>query len=362
VTAPANDGVSLWVGCYTQDMEGEGEGIVALRRDARGAYQQLGAATPVASPTFLALHPSQPVLYAVSEGAAQVGAYRYDADGALDASGPVGTAGAYACHVAVDSGGEFLVVSCWGDGAVLLFELEPDGSLGRRHSGVASRDPHGEDRQSRAHACLMLGGGRMVTSDIGHDVLRLWRFSRGSGFEPQGTAVLPHGSGPRHFARSSRGVVYVSTEYSIEVAMLVPAASGGSGPALELRGMFPVSATGAQPDDAGAEICLDADERHLFVGVRGSNRICMLDIGADGFPTPAAEADCGGVWPRHHCIDAGRLLVALERSSALASFALGADGTLVGPPVLLRTGSPSCVLPQRLSAARVSPRCGWSRS
>jgi 6-phosphogluconolactonase (cycloisomerase 2 family) len=348
VTVRPNDATALlWVGCYTRDMEGEGEGIVALRRNAHGAYEPIGSATPVESPSFLALHPSQPVLYAASEGAGQLRAYHWGADGALEARGPVGVAGACACHVAVDPGGEFLVVSCWGDGSVLLFELEADGSLGRRHSGVPSQDPHGEARQSRAHACLMLGGARMVTSDIGHDVLRFWRFSRESGLEPDGTAVLPRGSGPRHFARSSRGVVYVSTEYSIEVAMLVPAGSVASGPALELQAMFPASATGAQPGDAGAEICLDAEERHLYVGVRGSNRICMLDLGADGSPTPAAEADCGGVWPRHHCIDAGRLVVALQRSSALASFALRADGTLAQPPMLVRTGSPSCVLPQR---------------
>jgi 6-phosphogluconolactonase len=340
-------GVALWVGCYTRDMDGAGEGIVALRRDARGTYEPLRPPTPVASPSFLALHPSLPVLYAVSEGAQQVHAYRYDAGGELGAIGPVGSAGAYACHLAVDASGEFLVVSCWGDGAVLAFELEPDGSLGRRHAGARSLDPHGEERQSRAHACLMLGGGRMITSDLGHDALRFWRFSPARGLEPEATTVLPRGSGPRHFARTSQGVVYVSTEYSVEVALLVPAGSAGPGPALELRGMVPAAASGAQPGDAGAEICLDAAERHLYVGVRGSNRICTLRIGADGSPAPVSEADCGGVWPRHHCIDAGRLVVALERSGALAGLDLHGDGSLGRPSQLLPTGSPSCVLSQR---------------
>ena len=54
--------VALWVGSYTTDMGGSGEGIVALGREADGSYAQLGPATAIESPSFLALHPRQPVL------------------------------------------------------------------------------------------------------------------------------------------------------------------------------------------------------------------------------------------------------------------------------------------------------------
>jgi 6-phosphogluconolactonase (cycloisomerase 2 family) len=346
--------VALWVGCYTSDMDGSGEGIVALGRDADGSYEQLGPATAVASPSFLALHPSRPVLYAVSEGAERVHAYRHDGDGGLSALGQVGTAGPAVCHVAVDPDGAFLVVSCWGDGSVIVFELERDGSLGTRHAAPTSEDPYGESRQSRAHSCLMLGDGRMVTAEMGHDLLRCWRFAADRGLESRGTVTLPRGSGPRHFARSSRGVVYVDTEHSVEVAVLAPrsvperaADLDEPGPWLELRGMFPVSATPLQPGVSAAELCLDAAERHLYVGVRGADLICKLVLDADGFPAPLAEIPCGGLWPRHHCIDGDRLVVALERSNALATFVLGADGTPAPPSQLLPTGSPGCVIAHR---------------
>ncbi len=327
-------GIALWVGCYTSEMGGRGEGIVALARSADGGYEPLGPATAVASPSFLALHPALPVLYAVSESAGQVHAYRYDDHGTLSPLGPVGEASSLVCHVAVDPNGGFLVVSCWGDGSVLAFELEPDGSLGRRHAAPPSADPHGESRQSRAHSCLMLGDGRMVTAEMGHDLLRLWSFSVECGLQARGTVVLPQGSGPRHFARGSGGIVYVNTEYSGEVAVLAPAPAAG----LELCGIFPLSARGVQAGDATAEICLDPGERHLYVGVRGSNRICKLALDAGGMPTPLEEFPSGGDWPRHHCFEGDRLVVALERSDALATFA---------PPQLLQTGSPTCVLPQR---------------
>lgn len=342
---PADEnGLALWTGCYTRDMNGSGEGIVAFGRGAGGDYEPLVPVTPIDSPSFLARHPSQPVLYAVAEGAELIHALRIGADGVLSALGDSGAASALVCHVAVAPGGDFLVASCWGDGLVLAFELERDGSLGRRHVGAASQDPYGEDRQSRAHSCLMLGGGHIVTTDMGHDLLRFWRFSAARGLEPEGELKLPQGCGPRHFARGADGVVYVNTEHSVEVAVLVPA---GSGDGLELLGMFPASATGPRPGDAAAEICLGPDGRRLYVGVRGSNRICKLALSGEGLPEPDGEFPCGGDWPRHHSIDGRRLIVALERSGALATFVLDADGDPTAPPTLVATGSPTCVLPNR---------------
>lgn len=340
-------GVALWVGSYTGDMDGSGEGIVALGRDDAGGYVPLGPATPVSSPSFLALHPTQPVLYAVSEGAALVHAYRVDDAGSLSALGDAGTASSAVCHVAVAPDGAFLVVSCWGDGSVLVFELEDDGSLGRRHAAPASEDPYGENRQSRAHSCLMLGDGRFVTAEMGHDLLRCWSFGADRGLESRGSVTLAHGCGPRHFARSSAGAVYVNTEYSAEVVMLTePSAPvDRSGPWLELRDSFPVSAAGARAGDAAAEICLDPAEQRLYVGVRGSDVICRLALDADGVPSVLDEIPCGGTWPRHHCFDGDRLVVALERSHALATFALGPGGDPPQPPRLLSSGSPTCVLP-----------------
>lgn len=329
--------VALWVGCYTADMAGHGEGIVALGRGAGGGYEALGPPTPVPSPSFLALHPSRPVLYAVSERAARVHAFGHDGGGALRPLGEVGIASELVCHVAVAPDGAFLAVCCWGDGAVLVFELNADGSLGSRHTGPASTDPHGEARQSRAHSCLMLGGGRMVTAEMGHDALRFWRFTPERGLEPEGMLTFPHGSGPRHFARAASGLVYVNTEHSGQVAVLRPV-----GEWLEPAGLFPVSAGGVQAGDAAAEICLDPAERHLYVAVRGSDRICRLALDADGIPTPLDEFPCGGRWPRHHRFDGDRLVVALQRSDALAAFDLD-TGTTPRPAA---TGSPTCVLPQ----------------
>jgi hypothetical protein len=82
----------------------------------------------------------------------------------------------------------------------------------------------------------------------------------------------------------------------------------------------------------------------MYVGIRGSNRICTLGVGDGGHLTPLAETACGGDWPRNHCLHDGRLVVALERSSAIATFELGRNDVPVQPPRLLAAGSPTHVL------------------
>jgi len=337
--------VALWVGCYTQDMDGKGVGVVALGRDGEGGYAPLGPASQLDSPSFLALNPRVAVIYAATEGRGEVAAHTYDAEGRLAPLGSPVAVGPLLCHIAVDPSGAFLVACCFGDGTVAAIELGEDGSLGKLHRGVVSRDPHRMDRQSRAHASLMLGSGQLVSTDIGHDSLRMWQYSPQAGLELTDTVRLEPGCGPRHLARSTRGVVYVVCEYSTEVAMLYPVPRGPGLVALELQASFQSSARGRQDGDAAAELCLDASERRMYVGVRGSNRVCVLAVGDDGGLAPLAESACGGEWPRNHCLHEGRLVVALERSGAVASFALDEDGRPVHPPRLTPLGSPTHVLP-----------------
>lgn len=343
---PAKSRVALWVGCYTQDMGGAGQGVLALASVRGGEYVPLGPPSPVDSPSFLALHPTLPVVYAVAEGAGTVVARSYDPHGQLLRLGADVVVGSMPCHVAVDATGKFLVVCCWGDGAVAVVELEPDGSLGQAHLGERSSDPYDEGRPTRAHASLMLGQGQFVTSDIGHDRLRMWRFSDVGGLELTGGSQLPLGSGPRHFARSANGLVYVVTEYTAELALVCPVRRGSEILGLELQAMLPASERGLEPGDAAAEVCLDRSERRMYVGIRGSNRICTLGVGVGdgGHLTPLAETACGGDWPRNHCLHDGRLVVALERSSAIATFELDRNGVPVQPPRLLAAGSPTHVL------------------
>ncbi|WP_284977060.1 beta-propeller fold lactonase family protein [Arthrobacter sp. efr-133-TYG-104] len=337
----------IWTGSYTADRNANGKGIAALSVDDNGQLTNMGLAVAADSPSFLAVHPSLPVVYAVAEDAGTVRAYRRTGRTELEAFGESWPAGEATCHVAVDPHGRFIVATCWGDGQVVLYELDHDGAITSRTSATAAVDPHTaaspeEPRPSRAHSSLMLPDGRVMTTDLGHDLVRVWKYEPGTGLVPDHQVVLPMGSGPRHMARHQSGTVFVDTEYSVEVAALGMQPDG----TYELNAMVPASTTGASDDDAGAEIALSPDGRFAYVGVRGSNRICVLQVSGDGAALePVGEVPCGGEWPRHHLVREGWLYVANEGSDDVVAFTLDPETGLPGGPVArVETGSPSVLV------------------
>src|SRR5262245_2999087 len=56
----------LYIGGYTPDTGGAGTGLTVVRREGGGGLKAL-AETAAPGPSFLALHPRLPVLYAVLE-------------------------------------------------------------------------------------------------------------------------------------------------------------------------------------------------------------------------------------------------------------------------------------------------------
>lgn len=340
-------GSLIWTGSYTADSNGSGKGIGALSLGEDGHLAALGLAAAADSPSFLAIHPGLPVVYAVEERAQAVRAFRRTARSGLEPLGGPWPAGKAACHVAVDPQGRFLVVNCWGDGQVVLYELDHDGGITSRYSAAAAVDPYNagptaDRRPSRAHAGLMLPDGRVMTTDLGHDLLRVWRYVPGEGLVADHQVVLPKGSGPRHLVQHPSGSILVVTEYSIEVAVVRASPDG----TFELAALVSSSAAGAFDGDSAAEIGLSPDGRHAYVGIRGSNRICVLRVTEDGTRLkPLAEVPSGGNWPRHHLVHGDWLHVAHERSNDVVTFRLDPESGLPeGPVSRVETGSPTVLL------------------
>jgi len=169
MTLPGQQPV-IWTGTYTPDGGGRADGIGALAAKPDGSLERLGTAAKTDSPSFVAVHATLPVVYAVAEQRKMVRAFRRSGDYGLEPLGDPQPAGEATCHVAVDRQGRFVTVTCWGDGQVLLFELDADGGMTGRLPAAPSVDPHaglgtGEPRQSRAHASLMLADGRIMTTN-----------------------------------------------------------------------------------------------------------------------------------------------------------------------------------------------------
>ena len=343
----ATSDLIIWTGTYTADGGGRAEGIGALRAHQDGSLEWLGTAVKAQSPSFVAVHPTLPVVYAVAEHRQKVQAYRRTGTFGLEPHGEPGMAGEATCHVAVDPQGRFVTAACWGDGQVILFGLDSDGALTDRFPAAPSVDPHaslspGEPRQSRAHASLMLQDGRIMTTDLGHDTLRIWNYVPGTGLVADHEVALPFGSGPRHLVQHHSGNVFVVSEYSVEV-FIVRSEAG----TFELVFRGPAISGRSQSGDSGAEICLSGDGRYAYAGVRGSNVISTLEAAGDGTElVPVLGIDSGGNWPRHHLVRGQWLHVAHERSDNIATFPLdpatGLPGTMLHN---VETPSPTALVP-----------------
>ncbi|MDQ0643651.1 lactonase family protein [Microbacterium murale] len=199
-------------------------------------------------------------------------------------------------------------------------------------------------RASHAHAAAFLPDGRIATTDLGFDLVRIWRPTSG-GLALDHEIVLPLGTGPRHMVVHPSGHLHVVTEYSCEIFTLAVqpdgrwalAAATSVTPAAELGTDFP------------AELARSRDGATLYTALRGSNTIAALRVRGGGESVePFALAESGVDWPRHHLIHDGSLLVAGQRSNEISVLDLD-DRTGAPRGIRHRTAAPA---PTHLLLAR----------
>jgi 6-phosphogluconolactonase len=340
----------LYIGCYTPETGGEGAGITAVRRDpATGRLDTLGVVARTQSPSFLAWHPTLPVLYSTSEGEeGGVSAWAVDGETDLRPLGSGSTGGQHPCHLAVAPGGRYLVSTNYTSGSVAVHRLGDDGAVGERtdllvHDG-AGPDPK---RQERAHAHMVSpnpGRGAILVVDLGTDAVYRYELEPATGrLVPVGPRIHVHaGSGPRHIARHPDGRrAYLVGELDAMVTMYD--IDGAAGVLHERGRMATTRLTGAQP----SEIAVGPDGRFLYVANRGIDTVSVFSL-ADDALAYLAEVPTGGRWPRHFAVVGEHLYVANERSHALVGFHLDRDsGVPQEPGSVLELPSPTCVLPAK---------------
>ncbi|TDC03149.1 lactonase family protein [Nonomuraea longispora] len=291
---------------------GYGPGIVTVGGDL----------TRVAAPSFLAAHPTLPVLYAVGElERGWLTAYTMGEEGLrpLDERPSEGDS---PCHVAVDPTGTLLAAANYGDGTAVLYHLDSRGAfegepIVLRHEG-SGPDP---DRQAGPHAHeAVFHDGLLHVSDLGTDEIRRYR--------PDGTPLEPitmePGTGPRHFAFAGSRL-YVAGELAGTVTLLEG----------ERRTVVPAS--GRQGENAPSHLELAVG--YVYVANRGPDTITVLrdDLSV------VAEVPSGGDWPRHFAIDGDRMYVANQRSGSVNVLTLK-DGVPEPAGQVCEVESPACVL------------------
>lgn len=340
----------IYVGSFTPDTNGRGEGITLFEQDAEtGGLTSQGTVAALPSPAYLAWHPSRQYLYSVSELAGgSVHAFAVDASGALTALGHQPTGGTFPCHLSVHASGQYAVSANYGSGSVAVHPIGADGTLGERsdfvqHSGTGPQT----DRQEGPHAHnarFDLAGRYAIVTDLGTD--EVWTYALDLGTGRLAPAVNPPartapGAGPRHVAIHPNGHVYVACELDSTITTFGYDAESG-----QLDPVATVSATVDTPPERNypSEIGLSADGGYLYIANRGAN--CITAFAVDGPNlTPLADVHTGGRWPRHFAIAGDFLYVADQESDGIV--VLRIDRT-TGVPAVTATithPTPACILP-----------------
>lgn len=362
----ATAAVLVYFGTYTGPRS---KGIYVAPFDtATGKLGALHVAGETENPSFLALHPKRPLLYAVNEvddyegqKAGSVTAFAIDpATGDLRALSRASSRGASPCHLAVDGSGRYVLVANYGGGSVASLPLRADGGVEPassfvQHAGTVA-DPK---RQKGPHGHMIetdKANRFALAADLGLDQILIYRFDAKSGAltpaQPPHASVTPR-SGPRHFAFSPDGSdVYVLNEINVSVTAFkykdgrlteyqtVPAMPGGAPPT---------------PADSGAEIVVHPSGRFVYTSQRGPDDIAVFARdAATGRLTLVEHVASGGKTPRGFGIDpSGRwMLVGNQRSDSVVVFAIDPQsGRLTPTGQTAEVGAPVSVI-FRTSPAR----------
>ena len=342
--------ITVYIGTYTR--EGGSEGIYRSSLDLKtGALSKPMLAAKLKSPSFLAIHPSRPLLYAVSETggdpeeAQALNAFAIDTKtGDLKHLNSRSTGGGGACHVTVDRSGRVVLAANYSGGSIVSAPINEDGSLGEvasfiQHEG-SSVHPQ-RQKAPHAHSIMVSGDSKFAYSaDLGVDKILIYKLDAATGKltkNPEAPfAKMAPGSGPRHFAfHPNKDFAYVNSEMTSSVSAFKRSPETGSLTELQSISTLP---KGYKNNNSTAEILVHPSGKFLYCSNRGHDSIAGYAIGEDGLLAPLGQTPIGGKTPRGFNIDPfGKFLVAGgQNSDSIHVFKIdGESGALssVGEPI-----------------------------
>ena len=182
----------LFIGTYTRG-DSTSEGIyTATFNDETGTLSRPRLAAAADNPSFLAVHPTRPLLFACIETndyqgqpTGAVAAYQREASGQLTLINMQPSEGGAPCHCNVDATGQYLLVANYLGGNVAVFPIGEDGRL-QPASCVINHIGSGPDKSRQeaphAHSVNLSADNRFAyVADLGIDRVMIYRFDSENG-------------------------------------------------------------------------------------------------------------------------------------------------------------------------------------
>lgn len=332
---------------------GKSEGIYLSTFDpGSGSFGEVKPGAKYASPGFLALHPSKPLLYSVgrSEAHPKGSVAVFKLGDPLEFVGEVSSGGNNPCHLAIDEGGTLLAVANYSDGTTSTLSLDRDGVPKAAFSKRIEGKGPNAGRQEGPHAHGVYFRGRTLhVPDLGLDKVLTWtldpKTAKPEKEEPSSWSSTP-GAGPRHMDFSPDGRhAYVVNELDNTVSALACEAETGGFTTIHSISTLP---EGQPIRNTTAEIAVHPNGKFVYASNRGHDSIAVFARdSSSGKLSLVHIAPCGGKIPRHFAIspDGKWLLCAHQDSNTLAALPLDpASGKLGEPKPPVACPNPICIL------------------
>ncbi|MCY4437979.1 MAG: lactonase family protein [Chloroflexi bacterium] len=358
----------LYVGTFTgvDDHGGGAEGIYVCRMNmTTGAVELVHTVPDVPNPSYLALHPELPVLYAVNavpeidgHAGGAVSTFAVDhATGGLEFINRQSSQGAGPCHVSVEQTGKYVITANYTGGSVAILPITEDWRLGPatdwvQHVG-SSVNP---DRQGEPHGHSFTpdpANRFALACDLGLDQVLVYGLDLENGKLPPADppfATVHAGAGPRHLDFHPNGrTVYVINE--IGNTMTVFAYDQVRGAMNELQ-TIPTLPPDFEPTSHTADVHVHPNGKFVYGSNRGHDSIVIYGVNdADGTLTLIGHQSTLGEVPRNFVIDPTGtfLLAANQDTDSIVTFRIDAESGELKPtghvasvptPVCLKFATP----------------------
>ena len=206
----------VYVGSYTGP---KSKGIYVMRMDPKtGALSKPELAGEVPSPSFLAIHPTEKFLYAVSEldgkdGGGIVSAFSIAKEsGQLTLLNQQTAGGSGTCFVGLNPAGTTALIANYGSGSVEALPIEENGQLSKPTAFIQDVGKSVDSKRQEnphAHSFNVDAAGRFAfAADLGLDKLFVYKLDGAKGtLTPNDPPFvqITSGSGPRHFTFHPNG-------------------------------------------------------------------------------------------------------------------------------------------------------------
>ena len=344
---------TIYTGTYTKKeghVNGQADGIYTLYQNPENGSLKFGATVAkIINPSFVKVSKDNKYLYAVSElggneaASGIVYSYKINPDHSLTETGKLSTESDAPCHIAMDQTGEFVFVSNYVGGVVVVYKKKADGSLEKKQKINLDNQ-----ESSNAHSVSISANNKHAyVADLGNDKIRIFDFDAERGqlaLNKQPFLELEKGAGPRHFTFSKDNkIAYSINELNSSISVFGINETGG----LQLIQNISSLPNDFTDKNSAADIHLHPSGKFLYASNRGHNSIAAFRIDENsGKLEGIGYTSTLGKTPRNFAIspDGSYLYAANQDSNNISIFKIDSENGELTPylePLEVKT--PVCI-------------------